>query len=108
MIYVATGPVDFRKDADVAPPTLRLDRLHLTLQAAFGWTNSHRFEFRAGEQRWGIPDPDGDLAQPIDASKARLSDIVQKTGANTIHYLYDSDTAGTIWSNSENGSTTRR
>lgn len=44
----------------VVPVTLRLDRLHLTLQAAFGWTNSHLFEFH-GEERWGIPDPDGDF-----------------------------------------------
>ena len=27
--------------------------------------------------------------QPIDARKARLCDIVQETGAKTIHYLYD-------------------
>ncbi|MBR1279262.1 plasmid pRiA4b ORF-3 family protein [Bradyrhizobium sp. AUGA SZCCT0283] len=74
----------------VVPVTLRADRLHLTLQAAFGWTNSHLFEFHAGEERWGIPDPDGDFGpQPIDARKARLSDIVQETGAKTIHYLYD-------------------
>ncbi|MCK1665574.1 plasmid pRiA4b ORF-3 family protein [Bradyrhizobium sp. 153] len=74
----------------VVPVTLRLDRLHLTLQAAFGWTNSHLFEFLAGEGRWGIPDPDGDFGpQPIDARKARLCDIVQETGAKTIHYLYD-------------------
>ena len=74
----------------VVPLTLRLDRLHLTLQAAFGWTNSHLFEFLAGEGRWGIPDPDGDFGpQPIDARKARLSDLVHQTGAKTIHYLYD-------------------
>jgi hypothetical protein len=74
----------------VVPVTLRLDRLHLTLQAAFGWTNSHHFEFRAGEARWGIPDPvDHFGPQPIDARKARLSEIVQETGAKTIHYLYD-------------------
>ncbi|WP_354172502.1 MULTISPECIES: hypothetical protein [unclassified Bradyrhizobium] len=49
----------------------------MTLQAAFGWTNSHLFEFLAGEGRWGIPDRDGDFdPQPIDARKARLSDIV--------------------------------
>ncbi|WP_283814819.1 IS1096 element passenger TnpR family protein [Bradyrhizobium sp. CIR3A] len=41
----------------VLPVPLRLDRLHLTLQAAFGWTNSHLFEFLAAERRWGIPDP---------------------------------------------------
>jgi hypothetical protein len=69
---------------------LRLDRLHLTLQEAFGWTNSHIFEFFAGEVRWGIPDPHNDYGhQPIDASKARLCDIVRETGAKTIHYLYD-------------------
>jgi hypothetical protein len=74
----------------VVPLTLRLDRLHLTLQAAFGWTNSHLFEFLAGEGRWGIPDPDGDFGpQPIDARKTRLSNIVQETGAKTIHYRYD-------------------
>jgi hypothetical protein len=74
----------------VVPITLRLDRLHPTLQEAFGWTNSHLFEFHAGEERWGIPDHDGDFGpQPIDASKARLCDIVRETGAKTIHYLYD-------------------
>lgn len=74
----------------VVPVTLRLDRLHLTLLAAFGWTNSHLFEFHAGEERWGTPDPDGHFGpQPIDARKARLCDIIQETGAKTIHCLYD-------------------
>ncbi|WP_456794055.1 plasmid pRiA4b ORF-3 family protein [Bradyrhizobium sp. USDA 4506] len=74
----------------VVPITLRLDRLHLTLQAAFGWTDSHLFEFRAGEGHWGIPDPDGDFGpQPIDARKARLCAIVRETGAKTNRYLYD-------------------
>lgn len=64
----------------VVPLTLRLDRLHLTLQAAVpGWRRA-----------LGHPDPDGDFgSQPIDARKAPLSDIVQETGAKTIHYLYD-------------------
>jgi hypothetical protein len=48
------------------------------------------FDFFAGEVRWGIPDPDNDYGhQPMNASKARLCDIVQETGAKTIHYLYD-------------------
>jgi len=29
------------------PLTIRLDRLHLVLQAAIGWTNSHLYEIRA-------------------------------------------------------------
>ena len=74
----------------VVPLTFRLDRLHLTLQAAFGWTDSHLFAFQAGGMNWGIPDPDGDFGHPpIDARKSRLHDIIRETGAKTIHYLYD-------------------
>jgi Plasmid pRiA4b ORF-3-like protein len=40
------------------PLRIRLDRLHLVLQAAMGWTNSHLYEFRAGGASWGDPDPD--------------------------------------------------
>ena len=39
------------------PLTIRLDRLHLVLQAAIGWTNSHLYELRAGDVGSGIPDP---------------------------------------------------
>jgi len=31
------------------PLAIRLDRLHLVLQAAIGWTNSHLYEIRAGD-----------------------------------------------------------
>jgi Plasmid pRiA4b ORF-3-like protein len=70
------------------PLTIRLDRLHLVLQAASGWTNSHLYELRAGDVGWGIPDPgwgDG----PLDARKARLSDVLQDVGTKTLRYLYD-------------------
>ena len=30
------------------PLGIRLDRLHLTIQAAMGWTNSHLYMFEAG------------------------------------------------------------
>ena len=52
------------------PLTIRLDRLHLALQAAIGWTNSHLYELRAGDVGWGIPDPDT-RDGPLDARKAR-------------------------------------
>ena len=70
------------------PLTIRLDRLHLVLQAAMGWTNSHLYEIRAGDVGWGIPDPafgDG----PLDASKARLADVLEDVGAKSLKYLYD-------------------
>src|SRR6266540_1046301 len=31
------------------PFDIRLDRLHLAIQAAMGWTNSHLYEIRAGD-----------------------------------------------------------
>jgi hypothetical protein len=70
------------------PLAIQLDRLHLVLQAALGWTNSHLYELRAGDVGWGIPDPDfGD--GPLDARKAQLSDVLEDLGTKTLHYLYD-------------------
>ncbi|MGH7101495.1 MAG: plasmid pRiA4b ORF-3 family protein [Acetobacteraceae bacterium] len=70
------------------PLTIRLDRLHLVLQAAMGWTNSHLYEIRAHDVGWGMPDPDfGD--GPRDASEARLADVVEDVGAKSLTYLYD-------------------
>lgn len=70
------------------PLTIRLDRLHLTLQAAFGWTNSHLYAFHAGGMSWGELDPD--FAEAMgDVRKTRLYDIVRDTGVKTIRYTYD-------------------
>src|SRR5271165_5723424 len=70
------------------PLSIRLDRLHLTIQAAMGWTNSHLYEILAGNagSGWGIPDPDGGDG-PLDARKARLIDALEDT--KTLRYLYD-------------------
>jgi len=70
------------------PFSIRLDRLHQTLQAALGWTDTHLFEIRAREVGWGIPDPDWG-GGPLDARKATLASIVEDTGAKTLRYLYD-------------------
>lgn len=52
------------------PADVKLDRLHLTLQAALGWTNSHLFEIRSRDVGWGLPSPTG----PTDRStRARRS-----------------------------------
>ena len=40
------------------PFSIRLDQLHLAIQAAMGWTNSHLYEIRAGDVGWSEPDPD--------------------------------------------------
>src|SRR5258708_5250410 len=54
------------------PFDIRLDRLHLTIQAAMGWTNSHLYEIRAGNVGCSTPYPDQDWAGDfLDARKAR-------------------------------------
>lgn len=70
------------------PLKVRLDRLHLVLQAAMGWTNSHLYEFTAGGTGWGVPDPDFGEG-PLPAAKTTLFDVIEDTGARTIRYLYD-------------------
>ena len=72
------------------PFDIRLDRLHLTLQAAMGWTNSHLYEIRAGGVGWSTPYPDADWEGDfMDARKGRLDDILQDIGTKTLKYLYD-------------------
>jgi Plasmid pRiA4b ORF-3-like protein len=34
------------------PFDIRFDRLHLAIQAAMGWTNSHLYEIRARDVAW--------------------------------------------------------
>jgi hypothetical protein len=68
------------------PLTLRLDRLHLAIQAAMGWTNSHLYEILAGGVGWGMIDPDGGDG-PLDARKARLIDALEDS--KKLRYLYD-------------------
>lgn len=78
------------------PVTIRLDWLHLVLQAAMGWTNSHLYEIRAHDVGWGMSDPDfGD--GPLDASKARLIDVLEDVGTRSLKYVYD---FGDCWEHS--------
>jgi len=70
------------------PFNIRLDRLHLAVQAAMGWTNTHLYEIRAGDVGWGVPDPDwGD--GPLDARKAHLNKVLEDVGTKTVKYIYD-------------------
>jgi Plasmid pRiA4b ORF-3-like protein len=72
------------------PFDIRLDRLHLTIQAAMGWTNSHLYEIRAGGVGWSTPYPDQDWASDfLDARKAKLGDVLEDVGTKTLKYLYD-------------------
>ena len=71
------------------PLTIKLDRLHLVLQAAMGWTNSHLWLIRAGGVSW-LPHADDDFANDaLDPRKTRLIEVLEDLGTKTLHYLYD-------------------
>lgn len=71
------------------PIDIPVDRLHLTIQAAMAWTNSHLYELRAGDVSWSTPYPDADWAGDfIDAREARLGNILDR-GIKSLKYLYD-------------------
>jgi len=72
------------------PLGITLDRLHLTIQAAMGWTNSHLYELRAGDVGWSRPYPDADWSGDfLDARKARLGNVLEDIGKKKLVYLYD-------------------
>lgn len=70
------------------PMNIRLDRLHLVLQAAMGWTNSHLYLFDVAGTTWGMPDiefADDDLP----ANKTTLAEALDDADVQSIRYLYD-------------------
>lgn len=64
----------------VVSADIRLDRLHLAIQAARGWTNTHLYEFRIGGTGWGEADPDGIYDGSLDAGRARLAAVLADAG----------------------------
>jgi hypothetical protein len=75
----------------LVPSNLTLEQLHDVLQIAMGWEDSHLHEFRIGQKRFGIPDPDERLmGLPSAASErtARLFSVLGKVGTKGV-YTYD-------------------
>ncbi|MCP5084841.1 MAG: plasmid pRiA4b ORF-3 family protein [Alphaproteobacteria bacterium] len=70
------------------PLDIRLDRLHLTVQAAMGWTNSHLYAFIVGGASWGLPDPNFG-GEDLPANKTTLCGVVEDTGTKALDYIYD-------------------
>ena len=84
---------------DIEPPIWRrvvvdgqssLGDLHLIIQIAMGWTNSHLHEFRIGDSRYGMCDPEfddlGEGAQ--DEEMFTLEQVAPFVGVEFL-YLYD-------------------
>jgi len=63
-------------------PDCKLHKLHLHIQEAMGWNNSHFHHFDIKGERHGIPehlDYDGD-GSIIDSKKIKVSEIVPRDG----------------------------
>ncbi len=72
-------------DADAS-----LDELHLALQAAMGWTNSHLHSFAFGEREYTMPYEECDLEelQMEDERTRCLSELITEP-KDTFDYAYD-------------------
>src|SRR5207237_3724478 len=69
------------------PLTLSLDRLHVVIQAAMGWSNSHLFEFRVSGVAWCIPDTDRGSADTRDVQKASLMQLLESAGGERLRFV---------------------
>jgi len=69
------------------PGALSLEDLHLALQVAMGWTNSHLHQFKIGDKLYGMVEVDdsGDL-ELEDEREYRLQDLVQNGGSFVYEY----------------------
>lgn len=71
----------------LVPQTITLMKLHLVIQAAFGWGHSHLHEFIDGEgERYGAADPMYDTPDSINSENVRLTKVLR---TSTLSYVYD-------------------
>lgn len=72
------------------PAEIPLDQLHLVIQAAMGWTNSHLHSFKFGDFEYTMPYEPGDLEelQMEDEREVRLQELVTEP-KESFGYLYD-------------------
>ena len=66
---------------------IRLDQLHLVLQAVIGWDNYHLYQFRIKDLDYGEPFEDEDI-EMHDAAKTLLSQVI---GGAEEMFVYDYD-----------------
>lgn len=73
----------------VVPESVTLAKLHVVLQWAMGWTNSHLHEYQVGPKRYGMADPEWlDDDPPVDERRVKLKTLVQ-AGVRRFVYQYD-------------------
>jgi hypothetical protein len=73
----------------LVPETVTLAKLHVILQWAMGWTNSHLHEYEIARQRYGLPNDDWPGAKPLtDERRVRLKPLIE-SGLRRFAYQYD-------------------
>src|SRR5580704_1187347 len=90
------------------PFDIRLDRLHLTIQAAMGWTNSHLYELRAGDVGWSTPYPDADWSTSSTRAKPGSTTSSKISARRSSSISMTSAMAGSTQSKSNASPTPRR
>lgn len=73
-----------------APSALTLEELHAAIQTAFGWTNSHLFEFRIDGVIYGLTDEETEaweLAKDSVLFTTKLGAVLHRNASVT--YVYD-------------------
>lgn len=69
------------------PGTATLEEVHLALQAAMGWTNSHLHAFTIGQRVYGMADIDHGEREVEDERAFRLQELVRE--GDRFRYEYD-------------------
>ena len=71
----------------LVPGDIKLDALHIVIQVAMGWTDSHLHQFIANKQFYGMLDDDLDM-DVEDETKYKLSQLLTKE-KDSLVYEYD-------------------
>ncbi len=69
------------------PGDITLHKLHLIIQEAMGWTDSHLHQFIIGGMYYGEPTPDNDF-EMADESRVKLNKVIKNEKAK-FRYEYD-------------------
>jgi hypothetical protein len=72
------------------PGDIKMDKLHLALQRAFGWTSSHLHHFVVGGACYGLLDPGGN-DDMLDERRYRLAQLADNGARFTYEYDFGDD-----------------
>jgi hypothetical protein len=65
---------------------IKLDKLHMVLQDALGWTNSHLHQFLVGDEQYGMADLEDFEDPPKDEKKFKLQQIANEKSRFVYEY----------------------